>query len=380
MKATMHNGRIAGALHNDREFAKNNNFYDDGHIDFSKTPENISWQLYPNMSFAENERTYYEKYFSKALAEVNEAYIRNRHPERCKTMDDWLSSTRTCPEESILQIGNMIEHGSKEDLYDCVEDFITWFKAETKGHCQILDMALHVDEKTPHFQMRRVWQYDDKGTLKIGQDKALKVLGYELPNPEAPTSRYNNRKKAFDEKARQKWYDICEEHGFEIDREPIKGRTHKQTYEYIEERLESHCDELTLDITVLQKKHDTLKTQTKALSKERESLIESVSNLKADISNLDTQKRLLERVLAQLEEYKEKLKQAIEKIARKAVSGGLKSVEIHEEIRRAKAEDFIDRTGQRERFEEFCKSPQKFYNNLVHGNVKVQTKMRDKEL
>lgn len=294
MKATMHNGRIAGALHNDREFAKSGNFHDDGHIDFSKTAENISWQLYPDMSFAENERKYYEEHFSKALAEVNEAYIRNRHPERCKTMDDWLSSTRTCPEESILQIGNIAEHGSKEELNACVEDFITWFKAETKGHCQILDMSLHVDEATPHFQMRRVWQYDDKGTLKIGQDKALKALGYELPNPDAPTSRYNNRKKSFDEKARQKWYDICEEHGFEIDREPIKGRTHKQTYEYIEEQLEAHCDELTLDIATLEEKRDTLKAENKALSEQREKLVETVSSLKADVSALEEQKKGVE--------------------------------------------------------------------------------------
>lgn len=301
MKATMHNGRITGAKHNDREFAKEKNFYDDGHIDFGKSHENITGQCYPNMSFEQSERKYYEEHFSEALKEVNEGYIRNRHPERCKTMDDWLNSTRTCPEETILQIGNMTEHCSKNELSRCAAEYMRWLKETTKGHCKVLNFALHMDEATPHLQVRKVWQYEDNGILKIGQDKALKALGYELPFPEKPQSRYNNRKMAFDEVARQKWYDICESHGIEIDREPIAGKKHLHTQEYIAEQLQSECEVLGDMVGVLDVERRELEEEKHTLVKERESLEKTVSELQAEISTLDENKR-------QIEAYIDKLK------------------------------------------------------------------------
>lgn len=109
-------------------------------------------------------------------------------------MEQWLDSLRTGPEESIMQIGNMDDQAAASDLMECMAEFNRWLQEETKGCCVVLDMSLHLDEATPHYQVRRVWQYDDHGTLKIGQEEALKRLGYELPNPEEKKSRYNNRK------------------------------------------------------------------------------------------------------------------------------------------------------------------------------------------
>ena len=65
-------------------------------------------------------------------------------------------------------------------------------------------MAYHFDEATPHAHLRRVWKYTDRrGYVRIGQDKALRRAGVELPYPGKPEGRYNNSKVMFDAMARE---------------------------------------------------------------------------------------------------------------------------------------------------------------------------------
>ena len=64
---------------------------------------------------------------------------------------------------------------------------------------QVLDWALHLDESTPHIHERHVFDCENKyGEVAPQQEKALEALGFELPAPDKPLSRRNNRKITFD--------------------------------------------------------------------------------------------------------------------------------------------------------------------------------------
>lgn len=79
-----------------------------------------------------------------------------------------------------------------------IQEQINWEQKQFPG-LKVLDVALHMDEQgAPHIHERRAWVYTDKaGNLAISQNKSLEQMGVELPNPNKPRSRFNNRKMTF---------------------------------------------------------------------------------------------------------------------------------------------------------------------------------------
>ena len=137
---------------------------------------------------------------------------------------DPLSSRKTCPEESIYQLGMLDEHASAEDLLSVVTEFIEEFKAKYGDHVHVLDWALHLDESTPHIHERHVFDCENKyGEIAPQQEKALEALGFELPDPEKPLSRRNNRKITFDAACRKMLFEIAKRHGLELEEEAEYG-------------------------------------------------------------------------------------------------------------------------------------------------------------
>ena len=125
----------------------------------------------------------------------NERNAKIRHTERNRSIPDLLSSRKTCPEETIYQLGTLDEHASAEDLLSVVTEFIDEFKAKYGEHVHVLDWALHLDESTPHIHERHVFDCENKyGEVAPQQEKALEALGFDLPDPGKPLSRRNNRK------------------------------------------------------------------------------------------------------------------------------------------------------------------------------------------
>ncbi len=246
IRVSLHSGRSGSARHNDRTFLDNLSYEQiqeqAPHIDLNKLQENETWTCYPDRDFKAGERAYYEYAFKNALDKTNENYIKSRHPERCKTLDDWYNSDKTCPEESIMQIGDKNAAVSKEDFKKCLNDYIKWLNEWNRTHgnaFQILNISMHFDETSPHAHIRKVWQYQDsKGDLRLGQNKALKAAGIDLPDPEKKESRYNNRKITFDAMAREKWQEICKTHGFDIETEPRPNVKHKDKAEFIADQME----------------------------------------------------------------------------------------------------------------------------------------------
>lgn len=233
MRATIHNGRTGkdGAYntkHNDRQFDIRNA----EHIDPERVKDNRYWNWTgnPETTFEAAEQAFYEKHIQKHLDAQNARYKTQRHAERAKTMDEYRKSPQTCPEEVILQIGKMGDTIPADMMARIIQEQINWEQKQFPG-VKVLNVALHMDEQgAPHIHERRAWVYTDKnGNFAISQNRSLEQMGVELPNPNKPRSRFNNRKMTFSRMCREHLLQICREHGLEIEEIPqeksLSGRT-----------------------------------------------------------------------------------------------------------------------------------------------------------
>ena len=272
LKLTRHNGRSGkhgtyNPRHNDRRFDVENS----EHIDAERARQNIYWDCYrgftthefrenpeqPDFSFEEIERMYYYEHYSDHVEAQNARNEKTRHTERNRTVEDLLKNNKTCPEESIYQIGTLEESVPPETLFRIVNEFYEEFERRFGSHIHILDWALHLDEGTPHIHERHVFDCENRyGELCPQQEKALEELGIPLPNPDKPKGRHNNRKQTFDAVCRTILFDITKRHGLHLDQEPsYGGREYLEKQDYIlmkqKEQLtaqEQKLEELTLKI------------------------------------------------------------------------------------------------------------------------------------
>ena len=241
------------------------------HIDAERARQNVYWDCYrgftthefrenpeqPDFSFEEIERMYYYEHYGGYVEAQNARNEKTRHTERNRTVEDLLKNNKTCPEESIYQIGTMGESVPPDTLFSIVNEFYEEFERRFGSHIHILDWALHLDEGTPHIHERHVFDCENcYGELCPQQEKALEELGIPLPNPEKPKGRNNNRKQTFDAVCRTILFDIARRHGLHLDQEPsYGGRDYLEKQDYIlmkqKEQLaaqEQKLEELTLKI------------------------------------------------------------------------------------------------------------------------------------
>ena len=273
LKLTRHNGRAGkhgtyNPKHNDRSF----NLANSEHIDPERAKGNIYWDCFHGFrsaldpqdpddlaaTFSEVERQFYESSYSEFIEKQNERNAKIRHTERNRSIPDLLSSRKTCPEETIYQLGTKDDHASGEVLLAVVAEFIEEFKARFGDHVHVLDWALHLDESTPHIHERHVFDCENKhGEVAPQQEKALETLGFELPDPDKPLSRRNNRKITFDTACRKMLFEITKRHGLELEEEAEYGnRKYLEKQDFIlakqKEQLtaqQSKLAELTLKVS-----------------------------------------------------------------------------------------------------------------------------------
>lgn len=218
MRMTVHNGRagkngVYSPKHNDRQF----DISSAEHIDPERMPGNVYWNWTgKNVSFEDAERAFYEEHCREYLDAVNRRHKEQRHPERVRDMDAYRTARQTCPEETLLMIGNKDEHLPPKTLRAICEKVKDWEENTVSG-LKVLDMALHVDEEgAPHIHMRKAWIYrDENGIESIAQSKTLQAAGIPLPHPDKPAGRHNNRKQTFSAMERQALYEICRGYGLE---------------------------------------------------------------------------------------------------------------------------------------------------------------------
>ena len=272
LKLTRHNGRAGthgtyNPKHNDRSF----NLANSEHIDPERAKGNIYWDCFHGFrlaldpqdpddltaTFSDVERQFYESRYATFIESQNERNAKIRHTERNRSIPDLLSSCKTCPEETIYQLGTLDEHASAEDLLSVVTEFIEEFKAKYGDHVHVLDWALHLDESTPHIHERHVFDCENKyGEVAPQQEKALEALGFDLPGPDKPLSRRNNRKITFDAACRKMLFEIAKRHGLDLEEEAEYGnRKYLEKQDFIlakqKEQLaaqQNRLDELTLKV------------------------------------------------------------------------------------------------------------------------------------
>lgn len=235
MKLSFVCGRADSAgRHNDRNFDTSIS----DHIKSELSKNNIYWTYNGDTtkSFRDLELEFYELNFGQHLDAQNEKHLSSRHKERCKTLLGYYTNKNTRPEDVIIQVGNVNEHISAEQLWDAVSDYITQFNDRYGDHCLILDAALHNDEETidvvgnkikgtPHVHLRRVWLAEDKDGHKcVSQNKAIQDIGYIYSG--------RNNKIAFTRRERADIKKICLKNGINIERDAENYGEHLTVPQY----------------------------------------------------------------------------------------------------------------------------------------------------
>ena len=250
MKLTRHNGRSGrhGAYnprHNDRRFDLENR----EHIDQERAKQNVYWDCYQGFhfpidqeqedrivySFEQIERAFYSEHYDDYCEAQHERNRKAGHSNRDRSTEDLWRDKKTCPEESLIQIGTMEKSVSPAVLAEIAAEFFEEFDRRFGDHIHILDWSLHLDEATPHIHERHVFDCENRyGEVAPQQEKALEALGFELSYPDQKPGKMNNRKKTFDAACREMLFDICRNHGLHLDHEPeYGGRAYLEKQDYI---------------------------------------------------------------------------------------------------------------------------------------------------
>lgn len=347
-------GRVYNPKHNDRQF----NLEKSTHIDPARTSNNWEWQWLENYgkqcTFEDAEREFYARYISDHLQAVNARYEAQRHAERVKTLDEYRRAPQSCPEETIICIGNRDNHPDPGELLAAYLELQHW-QQQTYPQLHVLNYAMHLDERgAPHIHERHVWTYTDAdGHLAIGQARALEQMGIQRPHPEQPRSRYNNAKVTYTQAVRKKFAEICRQRGLEIETTPrersqsgltlieYQARQEEQRLQTLqreadsleidrlldaitpsieEEQAQQQLYELQQQCQAMQEQCDKLQTQTETLQKQALELQLQNQTLQEQTTKLQLQHQTLQ--MQHQTEYK-KLKQTTAR--RQAVSQQVKT-------------------------------------------------------
>lgn len=217
-------------------------------IDAEKSKNNYYWNCITgtkeHLSFKKVEEDYYKENYTSMLDARNENYKKNRHPENCRTMEEYMQADKTKPEEHIIQVGDMNNTITKKQLHEVLVDYYKWH-TKTFPNVKFLDIAIHVDEKcAPHIHMRRVWECTGKYGKEICESKALKEMGIKRPDPNKKEGKDNNAKMTYTAMVRNKLLDICIAHGIDIETE-VKdgGAIHLQPTEFKLKKMKEEIEE-----------------------------------------------------------------------------------------------------------------------------------------
>ena len=324
MRATIHNGRTSkdGAYntkHNDRQFDIRNA----EHIDPERVKDNRYWNWTgnPETTFEAAEQAFYERHIRKHLDAQNARYKAQRHAERAKTMDEYRRSPQTCPEEVILMIGKAGDTIPADMMARIIQEQINWEQKQFPG-VRVLDVALHMDEQgAPHIHERRAWVYTDKdGNSAISQNKSLEQMGVELPNPDRPRGRFNNRKQTFSRMYREHLLQICREHGLEIEEIPqeksLSGRT-LEDYKAGEAEKRAAEAERRREFSEraaesAEKRAESAKNTARSYEEHSEQVARQINNEYGELADVGLQKQAMQEQLEEVQERLERVQEQLE--------------------------------------------------------------------
>lgn len=304
MRVSNHNARVGkngvfSPKHNDRNFN-----LEPEHIDENKSKNNYYWMIYNECkSFEECEKEFYKNKFLFSLESINEKHIKSRHKERIKTMDDYRTSPKTCPEETLYYIGDKSNTVDTNVLQEIILKQLEW-ESEQFPDVVYLNIAIHRDEEgADHIHARKVYiAPDEDGFPIVNQTKALANMGIERPDTSKPSSKFNNAKMTYTKLVREHFIELCKEYGLEIETEPKeKSKTGYSLEEYKLNDTKSKLEEIKEKQRLYQEKLDnqeeTFLNKTDAKEKEFQALqdkLEAQDRANKDLqSSLDTREERL---------------------------------------------------------------------------------------
>lgn len=271
VRATRTNGRkdsngVFKAGHNDRSF----NLENAEHVDADRSKWNVYWDYLQGYNLADEngvrperkylfdevEYHYYYEKFGDSIEAQNERHEKSRHTERIRSVRQIMEDSRTCPEETIYQLGTKDGYENPAVFAKVAAELFEVIQEKYGAHMQILDWALHMDEATPHIHERHVFFADDGYGMNFPkQEKACEALGFHPPKPDKKKSKTNNCKVSFDEEIRRLYIEIAEKYGVVIEKDPMTGKKHLEKNDFIIvkqeaeiERQKNQLEELTLKL------------------------------------------------------------------------------------------------------------------------------------
>lgn len=295
MKATVRNGRTnsAGRVFNPNHNTRTETRNLEAHIDHDRTALNVNFKFFANgnvekcdsFDAKEFELSQYEILFGDGQTAKNERYIKDGHPERCKTVKEVYQHPKTCPMETIFQLGNrqteMSPEARKQIMVASTFELIEQLRQKYGENFRMLDISLHNDESagSEHIHARYVLSSVDKqGFAIVNQSQAFKQMGIDRPDTSKKEGKYNNPLMTFSEMLRSTFYDLCEKNGgIEIDRE-VKNPSQKHR-----DILVYKCEQLQKNVAELTAERNTLRDQNNITKTIQESFAEPEIDIEAEV-------------------------------------------------------------------------------------------------
>ena len=236
-------------------------------------------------------------------------------------MDEYRRSPQTCPEEVILMIGKAGDTIPTDMMARIIQEQINWEQQQFPG-VKVLDVALHMDEQgAPHIHERRAWVYTDKnGNLAISQNRSLEQMGVELPNPDKPRSRFNNRKQVFSRMCREHLLQICREHGLEIEEIPQEksksGLSHVAYMTRQEEEKAADAERRRQfserAAESAEKRAESARDAARSYEEHSEQVARQINNEYGELADAGLQKQDMQKQVEQLQERIDDLQEQLE--------------------------------------------------------------------
>ena len=372
MRLTLHAGRLdASGKHNDRNF----DLTLAPHILKERMQDNRYYSYAGDMekTFQEQEIEYYREHFGKYLNNQKKKYEKDGHPERAKTIKQYHGEKHTRPEDLIIQVGDRNTHITGEELWQLANDYRERFEKIYGDHCKVLNMALHMDEETPHIHIRRVWSYEDEnGLTKVGQSKALEQMGILPPDPTKPLSQTNNAKITFTATERGILTELCEERGIHLEKEPKPRRPHLSVFEFRnvqkqKESLEKEIGELEREKVMITQQKERVQEELEEKRTLYEAFNESLRNFLLREEFMHQYDKMIENAKKQSKEkeliilvdiFRAEAEKAFLQNSFNAMLGGNeKNLELEHKAKLM--QDFIVKNGYEEEFEKYTKGRKK---------------------
>lgn len=263
MRTTNRNQRCGahGAKHNDRTFDTDKA----KHIDNERSKNNLYWKMtqggeveltrQDNPNFEQTEKELYEHWYGAHIQRCNENYVKRRHPERQKTVEDYYTAKKTSPMETLIYLGDKDDHADMDTFKAVCEEHIKWMQKKYLN-CIVMDAAIHADEQGAlHMHMRQTFRFwdADKGEYVANQTKALAEMGFTLPHPDKAPGKYNNLMMPFTVECTKHLQELAMAHGLDIETTPrestqsgltLKEYTNKQKCKELDAELETKQQEV----------------------------------------------------------------------------------------------------------------------------------------